>query len=406
MQNKNATSSHSRPVVLVVDDEAVVTKSMVAFFELETDYEILSSQSPSEALGFIKEREIDLVISDFLMPEMNGLEFLAKVKRLYPDVPRILLTGYADKENSIRAINEVGLYQYIEKPWDNEQLKLIAHNAISQKSLQETLQERIRELDVLLRERNKLAERDELVREELTLARRLQESLLPKELPSANGIEFHATYRPAFEIGGDFYDVIPLARGRVAALVADATGHGIQAALSTALLKFAFSRYVNCDVGPQEILKGMNKVLHGGLPQDTFVAAQVAVVDLKSAHCRIANAGIPHPMLLHRPKSQVERVIANGFILGIIEDSLYQPAEEESLRLESGDLLLMYTDGISEPENERGEQFDASTFKEALLANATRSSDELSNALIAASKNHSRPDHEWDDITLLGITYK
>ena len=73
--------------------------------------------SPTEALEFLKDNKPDLVVSDFMMPDMNGLEFLKEVNKLYPEVSKILLTGYADKENAIRAINEVGLYRYIEKPW-------------------------------------------------------------------------------------------------------------------------------------------------------------------------------------------------------------------------------------------------------------------------------------------------
>ena len=90
---------------------------------------------------------MDIVISDYMMPDMNGLEFLMKVKEDHPDVIRILLTGYADKENAIKAINEVGLYQYIEKPWNNEDLLLIIRNGLEKRMLLKTLNEKISELD-------------------------------------------------------------------------------------------------------------------------------------------------------------------------------------------------------------------------------------------------------------------
>jgi response regulator RpfG family c-di-GMP phosphodiesterase len=95
---------------------------------------------------------VDLVISDYLMPEMDGITFLAKVKEKLPIVPRILLTGYADKENAIKAINNVGLYQYIEKPWDNEDLKLIIRNGLEKTILLQQLEEKIREAERAQRE--------------------------------------------------------------------------------------------------------------------------------------------------------------------------------------------------------------------------------------------------------------
>ena len=117
--------------VFIVDDEEVVATSISTLLTLETDYNVLTFNSPSEALDALRVQEVDLVISDYLMPgEMNGVEFLLELKELQPDAIRILLTAYADKENAIRAINEVGLYQYVEKPWDNDALLLLIRNGL------------------------------------------------------------------------------------------------------------------------------------------------------------------------------------------------------------------------------------------------------------------------------------
>ena len=102
--------------IVAVDDEKMVTSALKALFKLEGYSDINLFNSPKDALDFLAENKPDLIISDFIMPEMNGLEFLREVKKLYPEVSMILLTGYADKENAIKAINEVGLYKYIEKP--------------------------------------------------------------------------------------------------------------------------------------------------------------------------------------------------------------------------------------------------------------------------------------------------
>src|SRR6266404_2857743 len=147
-------SENGTPTILLLDDEEMVLNSIKSFFAMETDYELLAYTSPLKALDALEwdQRQIDLVISDYLMPEMDGITFLAKVKEKLPMVPRILLTGYADKENAIKAINNVGLYQYIEKPWDNEDLKLIIRNGLEKNVLLKQLEAKIREVERAQRE--------------------------------------------------------------------------------------------------------------------------------------------------------------------------------------------------------------------------------------------------------------
>lgn len=139
--------NHPQTIVLV-DDEEMVLISIRSLIELETDYTCVPFKSAIQALDFIASSEdISLVVSDYLMPEMDGITFLAKVRQLRPDIPRILLTGYADKENAIKAINEVGLFQYIEKPWDNSDLLLIFRNGLERQQLMRKLQEKIDEIN-------------------------------------------------------------------------------------------------------------------------------------------------------------------------------------------------------------------------------------------------------------------
>jgi response regulator RpfG family c-di-GMP phosphodiesterase len=134
-------------VILLVDDEEMVVTSIKSFLTLETDYQVVAFTSPKEALDYVQKNRVDLVISDYLMPEVDGIEFLAKVKELQPEATRILLTGYADKENAIKAINEVGLYQYIEKPWENDDLKLVIRNGLEKRVLLKRLQDKIGEVN-------------------------------------------------------------------------------------------------------------------------------------------------------------------------------------------------------------------------------------------------------------------
>ncbi|MDD3437276.1 MAG: ATP-binding protein [Candidatus Gastranaerophilales bacterium] len=134
--------------ILVVDDDKIVTSTLKTLFRLEGFSDAHYFNNPNEAAEFLKTNKPDLILSDFLMPEMNGFEFLSIAKKLYPEVSMILLTGYADKENAIRAINEIGLYKYIEKPWDNDDLIMSIKNGIERSYLLNQLREKIDELEV------------------------------------------------------------------------------------------------------------------------------------------------------------------------------------------------------------------------------------------------------------------
>lgn len=141
------TSDMPKQTVIIVDDEEMVLTSLSAFLNLETKYEVKTFSSAKSALEFIRQNDIDLVLSDYLMPEMDGITFLSQVRELHPEVPRIILTGYADKENAIKAINEVGLFQYIEKPWDNDDLLLILRNGMERQELLKKLNEKIEQIN-------------------------------------------------------------------------------------------------------------------------------------------------------------------------------------------------------------------------------------------------------------------
>ena len=154
--------------IVVVDDEKIVTSAFKTLLKVEGFSDAHFFNSPKEALEFLVQNVPDLVISDFLMPEMNGLEFLSEVKKLYPEVSKILLTGYADKENAIRAINEIGLYRYIEKPWNNDDLIINIKNGIERSYLLSELRKKIIELEDAKKELEKYSHNLEQIVEERT----------------------------------------------------------------------------------------------------------------------------------------------------------------------------------------------------------------------------------------------
>ncbi len=138
--------------ILVVDDESAVVQTLSALIELETPHKVLVETSPHRAIQLARVTPLDLVVSDFLMPELDGIKFLLEVRALYPESTLILLTGYADKENAIRAINEVGIFHYVEKPWENDDLLTIIRTGLDKRMQLHRLHERTRELEARLRQ--------------------------------------------------------------------------------------------------------------------------------------------------------------------------------------------------------------------------------------------------------------
>ena len=127
--------------------ELMVATALQSFLQLETAYEVLCFTEPERAVEALAKNRVDVVISDFMMPGMDGVTFLKHARDQQPTATRILLTGYADKTNAIRAINEAGLYYYLEKPWDNEHLKLVIKNGIERSALFNELDSRVSALE-------------------------------------------------------------------------------------------------------------------------------------------------------------------------------------------------------------------------------------------------------------------
>jgi DNA-binding NtrC family response regulator len=140
-------NSNHQPVIVIVDDEDMVITSLKAFLALETEFNVQGFTDPVEAGKYLETHPVDVVVSDYLMPKMNGIQLLGRAKELQPEAARVLLTGHADKQSAIQAINEVGLFQYLEKPWDNAQLLLVIQSAIERTHLFRSLRDKITQLD-------------------------------------------------------------------------------------------------------------------------------------------------------------------------------------------------------------------------------------------------------------------
>jgi len=140
-------STNQKTSVVIVDDEEMVITSVRAYLQLETEFEIHGFTEPEQAVKHMESHLVDIAVSDYLMPRMSGIQFLTRAKQIQPEASRVLLTGHADKQSAIQAINEVGLYQYVEKPWENAQLLLIIQNGVERSKLLRELREKVSELD-------------------------------------------------------------------------------------------------------------------------------------------------------------------------------------------------------------------------------------------------------------------
>jgi DNA-binding NtrC family response regulator len=133
--------------VFIVDDEEMVALALQSFLQLETPYRIRTFTTPRDALEALETETAGVIIADFMMPGMDGITFLRRCREAHPLATRVLLTGYADQDNAIRAINEAGLYYYLEKPWDNNRLRLVVRNGVERWALFSELDARIQALE-------------------------------------------------------------------------------------------------------------------------------------------------------------------------------------------------------------------------------------------------------------------
>src|SRR5207244_6671825 len=143
----SGVTENRKPAIVLVDDEEMILTSIRTLLMLEADYDVACFTSPLEAVRHLENNAVDVTVSDYLMPGMTGIQLLAEAKLRQPEATRVLLTGHADKASAIQAINEVGLFQYLEKPWDNAQLLLVIQQGVERTELLRQLRQKIAELD-------------------------------------------------------------------------------------------------------------------------------------------------------------------------------------------------------------------------------------------------------------------
>jgi phosphoserine phosphatase RsbU/P len=239
---------------------------------------------------------------------------------------------------------------------------------------------------------------------ELEIARRIQFSTLPQNVPALPGLEIAARYVPMSAVAGDFYDFLVVDEKRVGILVADVTGHGVPAALIASMLKVAFAGQADHAENPAAVLTGLNRALCGKF-EEHFVTAAYLFVDLQSHRIAYAGAGHPPMLLLIRGASQAVEIEENGLMLGLFPEAEYSDTQ---LDFAAGDRCLLYTDGILEASNPVREEFGKSRCKDFLQTHRDLNTPEFADALleqVAHFAGHSSARAQEDDITLLVLDF-
>jgi phosphoserine phosphatase RsbU/P len=233
---------------------------------------------------------------------------------------------------------------------------------------------------------------------ELEVARQLQFSILPTAIPEIQNIRIAVSYRPMTAVAGDFYEFVSADGKRMGFLVADVTGHGVPAALIASMIKVAMQSVEGCTHDPREVLRGLNRILFKQL-HEQYVSAAYLWIDTEQGKALYSAAG--HPPLLRWREDRLERIESNGLLFGVISDPEY-PVCEFAIR--TGDRLLLYTDGLIEPQNTNGEYFGDRKLEEVIRKNQSRPPAELLEQTLSeirAWQPALLP--QQDDITLIVI---
>jgi len=236
------------------------------------------------------------------------------------------------------------------------------------------------------------------VENELAIAREIQASILPSNVPELSRMRISAAYRPMTAVAGDFYWFMAVDPHRAGFLVADVSGHGVPAALIASMIKVAMQSVVTCADDPPSVLRGVERALCGQL-RGQFVSA--AYLWLDTENCKALYSAAGHPPLLRWSQGKLERIQSNGLIFGVASDCDYPVCE---MSITTGDRFLLYTDGLIEPENTHGESFGDCKLEEVVRENQLRPPSELSDRLLSELR-YWKPASttQQDDITLIVI---
>ena len=373
--------------ILVVDDEPDLEHLMRQRLRRDVRagrFELFFAHNGVQALAKLEaDREIDMVLSDINMPEMDGLTLLDQIPNVDPNIRAVIISAYGDMQNIRTAMNR-GAFDFVTKPIDFNDLRI-------------TIDKTMAHLAVM---REALASRDKLValQNELDVARKMQQSILPTVFPQLPNCELYGHMVAAREVGGDFFDVVKLADGRYGLTIADVSGKGVPAAMfmmsSRTLLKGAAIGTPH----PGDVLREVNDVLEQDNESLMFVTLFYGVYDPATGELTYANGGHNPPLIVHPDGTSMELPQTNGVALGVMGGMEY---EQSKITLEPGDTAVFYTDGVSEAMNGENEEFGMDRFSQVFADAPPSGAIAANKAVFKAVQQFADGTPQSDDITCL-----
>jgi len=284
-------------------------------------------------------------------------------------------------------VTDVSQFKEMEK-------KLVA-NALD---LEDKVKARTEELFVQNQELVRVRQETEM---ELDMAKQVQQGMLPKSLPRLEGYEVGAAYAPTGKVSGDFYDFIKLEDDRIFMLMTDVSGHGVPAALVTAMAKMAFDRHVKAGLSVAEILTNVNVDLCAAINTDHYLTAFAGILEMKTGRLVYSRVCHPYPVVYRHATESLEHLqMRGGFFLGMFEDNSYT---EQETRLDPGDLIFVYTDGINESFNSKDELYGRKRLDAVIKLYAPAGASESITQAQLDKERFSEGRQSLDDISIFAI---
>jgi serine phosphatase RsbU (regulator of sigma subunit) len=334
---------------LVVDDDRLTRALMHAALEGTGCRPVYEAEDGAAAQAILREHpDIALVLTDLMMPRLNGLDLLRWARVECRGPVWVMLSASDRMEAAVEAI-KLGAFDFLPKGPRVEELDIVVRKALEHRRLVQERARLQRELQVsneqLRLKVRQLEQKSALIRRDLQRAEVIQRALLPAIPPQMNGYSVHAVYRPGLYVGGDTYGVVQLDERHIGVYVADATGHGVTAAMLSVLFKQQLEQIdaSGKPLAPSAVLTASNhSLMEAGLTPGLFLTVAYALIDLTTGAVTFAGAGSP-PIVHQRAAGETRLLRRTGPALGLAQRARFT---EEHFVLEPGDRLLLYTDGL------------------------------------------------------------
>lgn len=241
-------------------------------------------------------------------------------------------------------------------------------------------------------------------RDELEIAREIQMGLQPENIPRFKTLSIAAFSKPARVVGGDFFDVVHPGADSVISIVGDVSGKGISAALYAVYIQSMFQSLSETGRSPADLMKTLNELISKRLRDGHFITAVIAVFNLEEKTVTIARAGHNWPLYYSAGDKTITELKPRGLGIGLFDDDQFSDLlEEQTIKLNNGDFLLFYSDGITEAANSRNVMFDLSGLKTAVQESVNESSEDIINRINANLNEFMKSKDLQDDATLLAV---